>query len=107
MGVVAAFEIPLIAAPQILSIQLGGTTYTLTVTYKDTNEGGWILDIADSQGNPIVSGIPFVTGADLLAQYSYLGFGGQLYVQSDTDPDSVPTFQNLGQSSHLYWVPDS
>jgi hypothetical protein len=104
---VLSFEIPLTPTPQLFSVQLGTTTYNMTLLWRDDPEQGWVLDIADSQDNPIVSGIPLVTGADLLAQYEYLNFGGQLIVQSDSDPLSVPTFTNLGQTSHLYWAPNS
>ena len=94
-------EIPLIAAPQTLKITLGGVIYTLTLVYR----GMWVMDIADAVGNPIVCGIALVTGADLLAQLSYLGIGGIMQVQSDgVNPDSVPTFSNLGQQAHLYWT---
>ena len=61
----------------------------------------WVLDVADIQKNPIVSGIPLVTGADLLGQFAYLNFGGKLIVVSDGDPFAVPTFDNLGTSGHL------
>lgn len=100
-------EIQLIAGPQVFTITLDQVAYQLTVLWRDAPAvgGGWVLDIADSLGAPIVTGIALVTGADLLAQYEYLGIGGQLFVQTDYDLDAVPTFQNLGQTAHLYYVP--
>jgi len=99
------FKIPLIpGAPQTFSVTLGQAVYQMTLRYRNTAEGGWILDIADQSGKAIVSGIPLVTGADLLAQYGYLNFGGQLCVQTASDPDAVPTFDNLGADASLYWV---
>ncbi len=99
------YQIPLTPGqPQTFPISLGGTTYTLTFRYRNTIEGGWILDIADASNNPLVNGIPLVTGANLLEQYSHLGFQGGLYVQTTTDPDAVPTFDNLGADAQLYWV---
>lgn len=95
-------EIPLSPNPQTFSITLGNQGYQLTVVWRDPF--GWYLDIADSAGNPLVQSIPLVTGADLLAQYGYLGINGQLRVQTDNDPDAVPTFENLGKQSHLYFV---
>ena len=62
------------------------------------------MDIGDVNGNPLVSGIALVTGADLLGQYAYLGIGGQLIVMTDGDPSAIPTFTNLGIESHLYYV---
>lgn len=97
------YEIPLSAEPQTFNITLAGATYGFTVQWNVPN-GSWIIDIADSSGNAIVSGIPMVTGADLLEQYSYLNFGFQLVAQTDNSPDSVPTFDNIGTTSHLYAI---
>jgi hypothetical protein len=66
--------------------------------------GGWVIDIADRTGGQMVNGIPLVTGCDLLAQHGHLGFTGKLMVQTDDNPDAVPTFANLGEQSHLYWI---
>lgn len=100
----AVFEIPLSPQPQRFSITLAQISYRMTVRWIDTDDGGWVLDIADSNSVPIVSGIPLVTGADLLEQYGYLNFGGELIVQTDTDLNAVPTYSNLGVTSHLYFV---
>lgn len=96
------YEIPLSSTPQTFRIPLAGVTYQMTVRWNWINTS-WVLDIADSSGNPIVSGIPLVTGADLLEQFGYLGLGGSLYVQTDNDPNAVPTYQNLGTTGHVYF----
>lgn len=99
------FGIPLqVGTPQTFSIALSGVTYQLTFLYRNNDLGGWTVDIADDRGNPIAQGIPLVTGADLLAQYKHLGFGGSLYVQTTSNPDAVPTFDNLGDDGQVYWV---
>lgn len=100
------YEIPLSGANQTFPITLGTTEYRLTFVYRKATDAGWIMDIADTEGVAIVSGISLVTGADLLAQYAYLGIGGSLYVTTDGDADAVPTFDNLGSTAHLYWVPN-
>lgn len=100
----AVFEVPLSPTPQTFGINLAGKSYQLTLRWRETTEGGWILDIADQQAAPIISGVPLVTGVDLLAQYAYLGFTGSLVVQTDNDPSAEPTFDNLGERSHLYFV---
>lgn len=97
------YEIPLSNTPQSFSITLGATQYRFRLAYLDTIEGGWALDISDTDGNSIVAGIPLTTGRDLLEAYGYLGFGGELWVLTDADPDAVPTFDNLGSASHLYF----
>lgn len=97
------YEIPLSSQPQSFTIPLAGATYSMTVKWNWVN-ASWVLDIADSSGNAIVSGIPLVTGADLLEQFSYLNFGGKLVCQTDNDPDAVPTFANLGTTGHVYFL---
>ena len=105
----AAYELPLSAANQRFSITLGQVEYMLIVTWRAAIEAGGTIDIASSAGTPIVSGVPLVTGTDLLEQYRHLeiGGGGSLYVATDGDPDAVPTFDGLGAATKLYWVPDA
>jgi hypothetical protein len=98
------YEIPLVAAPQEVGIILGGVQYTLNVWWNDfTNV--WVVDMYDATGTvPILTGIPLVTGVDLLGQYEYMDFGGMLIAQSDGDIYAPPTFSTLGTTSHLYFV---
>lgn len=97
------YEIPLSPEPQTLSISLAGKTYFLSLAF---NRAGsyWVLDMADEDRVPLLTGVPLVTGLDLLEQYSYLGIGGSLIVQTDFDADAVPTFENLGVTGRLYFV---
>ncbi len=97
------FEIPLTPNPQSFVISLSGVNYRLTAQWRNAVGAGWVLDIADSGGTPIIQGIPLVTGVNLLDQYDYLNLGGVLWCQTTADPDAVPTFENLGVDSHLYW----
>lgn len=99
----SVFEVPLSPQPQRFSVPLAGLTYNLKVRWCAT-AACWMLDIADAEGNPIVQGIAIITGADLLEQYAYLGIGGQLIAQTDHNVDAVPTFDNLGDIGHLYFV---
>jgi hypothetical protein len=69
-----------------------------------TQEGMWILDIGDGDGNPLVCGIPLVVGIDLLWQYEYLKFPGMLFVASDAGDEKPPSFTNLGWTTHLYFM---
>ena len=95
------YEVPLSGVPQTFTISIAGVSYQLTLTYQNVDEGGWSIEIADTAGNDIVSGIPLVTGADLLGQYEYIGLGCGMFVYTDGDNDAVPTFDNLGSTSHL------
>jgi len=99
-----AFIIPLTAAaPQKFTISLSGVAYTFTLTWNDPGQV-WILNIADVNGNAILSGVPLITGVDLLEQFGYLGFSGQLQVQTNNDTFAVPTFENLGVGGNLYYL---
>lgn len=97
------YEIPLSPQPQTFQIALVGTTYGFLVQWNVAN-ASWVIDISDASGNPIVSGIPMVTGCDLLDQFGYLSFGFALVAQTDNAPDTVPAFDNLGTTAHLYAI---
>lgn len=99
------FEVPLSAKPQSLQITLANVAYLFTVQWR--TGAGWVLDIASQDADPIVQGLPLVTGTDLLGQYKYLGIPGALVVFTDADLDAVPTYENLGTESHLYFVVSS
>ena len=99
-------EVPLSGLPERFTITLAGRTLGFRLTYANVFEAGWLLDISDGNtGDPIISGIPLVTGTDLLGQYQYLGLNFALFVATDSDPDAVPVFGTLGTTSHLYAVP--
>ena len=98
-------EIPLTPSqPQRFTTLLGGTSYNMRFTFDTAQDGCWILDIGDADGNILVAGIPIVSGVDLLAQYTYMGFGGALICTTDRGAGEVPTFDSLGVTSHLYFV---
>ena len=97
------FKLPLSPKPQTLSISLAGVVYKLRLTWNSQNLS-WQIDIADASGNPIISGIPLVTGTDLLAPYAYMNFGGALVATTDGDTYAKPTYQNLGAAGKLLFV---
>jgi predicted Zn-dependent protease with MMP-like domain len=97
------YELPLAAGPQKFTVLLAEAVYQLTLRWRDPAPG-WVLDIADQAGNPILQGTALVTGADLLGQYQYLGIGGQLWVARDAVGDAVAGFADLGVDTHLYFV---
>lgn len=98
-----AYEIPLNPSQnQTVSAVLLNVTYRLTLQWREGAQC-WFLDIADDAGDPLVQGIALVTGSNLLHQHQYLAIGGGLVVMCDTGTDA-PTFDNLGQSSHLLFV---
>lgn len=100
------YEIPVTpgGGNQTFTIELGDTTYRFALNWRAATDGGWTLDIADSGGTAMVNGIPLLPGGDLLAPFKHLEIEGGLYVVTDGDPEEPPTFDNLGQTAHIYWV---
>lgn len=94
-------EISLTPDNQQFGIVLEGVAYQIRVIWRETC---WILDLMDASEKPIVMGIPLVTGADLLAQYSYLNLGFKLAVICDDSTQDYPTQTDLGTGSHLLVV---
>ena len=97
------YEVPLSPEPQAFVIALARVNYRLQISWC-APAGCWILDISQPSGEPVVAGIPVVTGVDLLGQYGYLGLGGKLFVQSAGDATAIPGFADLGVTSQLYFV---
>jgi len=68
----------------------------------------WVLDIYLG-ANPVINGIPIVTGADLLEQFGYMSLGAHTMMEAMTigpfvSPESVPNFYNFGEDGHLFLV---
>lgn len=97
-----AYEIPLSADSQRFTITLAGVIYNLALTWRSGT--GWVLDVADANSVPLVSGIPLVTGTDLLGQFRHLGIGGRLVVLVEGDITAVPDYSDLGIEGKLYFI---
>lgn len=100
---VTSYEIPLEPSAQTFQIALAGVVYSMTLWWSSASNC-WNISIADSNQVPIIDSIPLVTGVDLLGPFAYLDFGGQLVVQTDHDSGAIPTYANLGSTSHVYFV---
>jgi hypothetical protein len=97
--------IPLSAQPQTFTVVLEGATYGIRL-YWLVPAQCWVIDLSDASGNPLINGIPLITGTNLLTQYRrYVGPPGQLLVISDhLPPDAVPNFTDLGITGHLFYL---
>lgn len=93
----ASFEIPLTNTPQTFNITLNNVEYAMTNKWNELS--GWVIDI-----DGYLHGIPLVAGCDLLEPFQYLNFGGSLFVYTDGDATAIPTIDNLGIDSKLYFV---
>lgn len=91
-------EIPLTADNQQFSITLAGTALQMRILWRGSY---WVMDLQDERGEALVSGLPLVTGTDLLAQYAWLQPGVKLIVVCDASGQEYPTQTDLGSSSHL------
>lgn len=99
------FKMPLVNTPQRFQISLSGVDYIMTCKWNDSPDAGWVLDFSNANTNEsIVANIPLITGANLLEGLGYLGFNGSFYVFTDGNDTAVPTLENLGVESNLYFV---
>jgi hypothetical protein len=99
------FLLPLTNDPQTFEINMAGVNYNMTVKWNDSPDGGWVFDLADAVTNDsIVAGVPMITGGNCLAGLDYLGINGELLVYTDGDDTAVPTYDNLGVESNLYFL---
>ncbi len=102
------YLIPTQPQAQQMQITLGAVAYNLVLRWNVPNNS-WMMDILDDSGNQVLSGIPLVTGEDLISQFAYLEIGGsigagELQVQTTSDTFAVPTYANLGTDGNLYWL---
>lgn len=101
------FLIPLTNIAQSFQISLAGVNYLLTVKWNTSQDAGWEFDLANADtSTPLLAGAPLITGADCLAGLEYLGVNGSFIVLTNGNPSAVPTFDNLGIDSNLYFVTD-
>lgn len=95
-------EIPLTATNQQFSITLSGTVWQMRIIWRDV--AGWVLDMLNASGAPVITGIPLLPGQDLLAQYGWLNPGGRLVVV--TEDKQPPGETSPGQTAKFYWLTD-
>ena len=101
---VDTFLIPFANTPQEFNITLGNRDLTIVNKYCDALDGSWVIDIIDSISNvPLIMCIPLVAGVNLLEQYDYIGLYAKLVVYTDGDASAIPTRDNLGVDSNVYY----
>lgn len=102
----ADFIIPFQNIPQEFSISLENRDVTIFQRWNEFSNS-WQIDISDTQtGASLISGLPLVTGCDLLEPFPELGFIGSLVVATDGDNYAIPTLDNLGINSNVYYLVD-
>lgn len=100
------FVIPLTNEPQTFEVELSGRP--LIMTNKWNQEcSAWELSIQDANTlTNLISGLPIVTGIDLLYQFSHLGISGSLIAYTEGEELMPPTLDNLGEQGRLYYLVD-
>lgn len=95
-------EIPLSATCQQFTVSLSGRVWQMRLIWRDA--AGWVLDMLNASGDPVITGIPLIPGTDLLAQYGWLNPGGRLVVV--TEDEQPPGETSPGQTAKFYWLTD-
>jgi hypothetical protein len=109
----AVYTIPTIPSRlQKFKVTINGLDYGMRLLWNKASSC-WVIDIYTDGGDPLLMGMPLITGIDLLLQFEYLGIGKndetvtltQLIVMTyavGVSPDTVPTWENLGTDGFLY-----
>ena len=94
-------QLSVIQGSQTFSSTLNGVNYNFSIIWRGTE---YILDLLDTNKNPIICGIPLVPGVDLLAPYKYLNLGFSLSISNTTNPMQEMTYSDLGITTQvLVW----
>ncbi|HAT3808191.1 phage baseplate plug family protein [Morganella morganii] len=93
-------EIPLSPQNQRFSIRLGGRNYRIRLVYRQFC--GWVADMMDQAGTDIFTGVPLVSGTDILEPYRYMGFNGSLIFVCDETAGEL-SLSEFGRKNRLYF----
>ena len=98
-----AYSIPLLSGAQRFSAKFNSTQYYVTLVYCPEEQGGWMLQLADADKNPLLSSVPLRLGRDLLEQHQHLGIG-HLYAYVNGLDDGEASYYDLGANLTLYYT---
>jgi hypothetical protein len=99
----SAFDLPVQPYPMIFGISVRDVSYGFRTQYRETPEGGWLMDLMDGNALPLARGIPLVSGLDLMYQFNHLNLGFAL-VTLCLDGRTTPTYESLGIEDRLVLV---
>lgn len=96
-------EIPVSNKNQQFNIQLGGKYYRIRLVYREFC--GWVADFMTQTGDTIFTGVPLVSGVDILEPYRYIGIKGGLAFYCE-NPENEKEQDELGIRNRLYFIYD-
>lgn len=83
---------------------LEGTAYQFDVRWN-TRDETWSISIADTDGNPILSGLKLLPYSPLIQRYKIEGFiEGELVGINTTNEFEPPNRDNLGSDFKLFYL---
>lgn len=86
------------------TITLSGVIYTMQFKYN-TRMARWMMNLSDSAGNQLLSGIVLLIERNLTGQYFYLNIPpGPFFATDDTSQDTQPTQFSFGIDHTLFYV---
>lgn len=90
-----------------LRVQLDSTSYGMRIVWSQRGEC-FHLHIADSVGNPLISGLRMVTLYPLLYRFHYIAGlpVGDLWFIDSRDAEGKPTLAEMGDRYRLYYLTD-
>ena len=96
-------EIPLNSNPeQLFSISLNSQTFDVRVLYNHRADV-WTMTFS-IEGSPVLSGVPLVSGVNILEQYD-IGISN-LFLINVADAQANTSIDDLGTSSRLFVLTD-
>lgn len=98
------YAIPLTTGAQQFTIKLGENALQIRLVWREAQGGGWFMDLSDTDGTQVLSGLALRCGHDLLEEHAYLGLG-KLTVFLDGKSDSDPIYDDMGWQIQLIWSP--
>lgn len=85
-------------------ITLNGVNFVFQLLFN-VRMNRWIMNISDSSGNQILSGIPVLINRNLTGQYATLAIPkGSFFVVDDTGQFTQPTQFSFGVDHSCYYI---
>ena len=88
------------------SVDLGGTTYQITLTWRERQES-WYLALADSDGDLLIGSERLTPNIPLLQAYTGRAPTGGILIALVDGADTEIDYDALGSTAYLAWYSDA